>query len=65
MTTGQLIVNIAMVVVATILVAVPALLVPLMLDREHRAEASTSDVWLTGSVETVSVTDGAPALATV
>jgi uncharacterized membrane protein len=64
MTTGQLIVNIVMVVVATILVAGPAVLVPMLLDREHRAEAA-AEAWLTGSVETVSVPEAAPALATV
>ena len=59
MTTGQLIVNIVMVVVATILVAGPAVLVPLLLDREHRASASASEVSLTGSV--AALTEAAPA----
>ncbi len=64
MTTGQLIVNIVMVVVATILVAGPAVLVPLLLDREHRTQAA-AETWLTASVETVSVTEAAPAFAAV
>jgi hypothetical protein len=65
MPTGWLIVNIVMVVVATILVAGPAVLVPLLLDRKHRTEASTLEVWVTSSIETVSVTEPAPPLAAV
>ncbi len=65
MTTGQLIVNIVMIVAATILVAGPALLVPLLLDREHRAELPVPEVWLAASTEAISDTEVAPALATV
>jgi hypothetical protein len=65
MPTGWLIVNIVMVVVATILVAGPAVLVPLLLDRKHRTEASTLEVWVTSSIETVSVTEPVPPLAGV
>jgi hypothetical protein len=65
MPTGWLIVNIVMVVVATILVAGPAVLVPLLLDRKHRTDASTLEVWETASVETVSVTEPASPLAAV
>ncbi len=64
MSTGWLIINIVMVVVATLLVAGPAVLVPLLLDREHRIEASTLEVW-TASAETISMTESTPGVAAV
>ncbi len=65
MTTGWLIVNIVMVVVATVLVAGPAVLVPLLLDRKYRVDASAVEESVMASVHAVSATAAAPAFPAV
>ena len=60
MTTGWLIVNIVMGVVATILVAGPAVLVPMLLDRDYRAAKSVAESWGATPDEFIALTGTAP-----